>query len=406
MVPSTPFLPFYLSRDLLDSRFYSAVRGDHMNLGDFTEGRGGSSKTATEGCARSSKTLELRAHILTLLADNNRDHFENPHNFNLAQDIAEELDISKSTASYHIKQLREEGYIQENEKKSKFYRSYTLGNAKIYNVTRKGAKFCKKHGGPREKFENITGGPQKFELENLHGDLVFKYEVHSCPNSDPLTWDKVNEMNNGTIHKIKTLIGPSGQKATIELYEGKESATLTMKPRLEGVDPDELVESMNELAWGIYSDIQKNGYEVSMPDRTGEGKFTIVSDKLPDEFKEGENFLIDHSEGEKELHPRTGDFESNLEMTKYLNDAGHMAKAAQKIEEVADREDHEELKKQVDKQAQVILQQREAIKSLSDQVGTMSESISELSNALNEALDGSEQQYEPPEMDNGGHIYG
>lgn len=379
-----------------------------MNLDDFTEGRGGSSKNFTEGGARSSKTLELRASILTRLADNNRDHFENPHDFTLAQDIADELNISKSTASYHINKLKGQGYIQENKEKSKFYRSYTLGNAKIYNVTRKGAKFCKKHGGPREKFEDFTGGPQKFEVENLHGDLVFKYEIKSLPDNDMIEWDRTNELNNGTIHKVKTLIGPSGQKATVEIFEGKESATLTMKPRLKGTDPEELVDSVNELAWGIYSDMKRNGYDLSMPSRSGEGKFTIISDKLPDEYKEGDNFLIDKSQGDKELHPKTGDFEANLEMTKYLEDIGNLAKASQEIKKVADKtEKVPKLEEKIDLQGQIITRQNKVIDNLADQVRSMSESINSLGNALSKALpeDEPEPDFDVPEKP-GGNMYG
>lgn len=375
------------------------------NLTELTEGPSGSSKTFTEGPSGSSKPLELRTRLLLLLAQNNGDHFENPHDFQIIKNIASELEISKSTATYHIQKLEQQGYIKYNKKKSDFYRSYTFGNAKIYHVTRKGIKYVQNNGGSFGKFEGFTGGPQKFELENLHGDLIFKYEVLSSPNNDPVRWDRVNEISNGTMHKIKTLIGPSNQRATIELFEGKNKSTLTMKPRLKGVDPDELVDAMNELAWAIYSDIQKNGYDISMPNRSGEGKFTIISEQLPDRFKEGDNFLIDRSEGEKELHPRTGDFETNLEMTKMLTETGYMARASKKIDKLANKTNRvPKLEQKIDVQGSIISKQNEVIEKLAHQIDSMSNSINKLGNALNNALNG-EQEQQPPTSP-GGHMYG
>ncbi len=333
---------------------------------------------------------------------------DRPDCYIFLKDIAEKYDMSSAGVRYHVNKLRSEGYLELDLKKTKIARSVTISSAKVYRPTRQVLKdydMQEFYGGARENLSKLTGGPKDFELQNVHGDLVYKYEVKETPGTETIEWDRVNDMKNGVTQKIKYLQNDGGE-GTIEMFQGKNSTTITLKPRLQGTSTDELEERLNSLSWGIYRDLQRNGYEIGVPERRGEAKFTLISDTLPDEYREGENYLVDHSRGEKELHPRTGDFEANAEMAKMLENTGYMAKAAKKIEEVADSQDHEELRQQVNQQAQVILQQREAIQELTDQVGTMSQSINKLGNALSEALEGQEQSYDPPEMNNGGPMYG
>ncbi|MFW6142587.1 MAG: winged helix-turn-helix transcriptional regulator [Candidatus Saliniplasma sp.] len=354
-------------------------------IDDFTEGPTRNSKSFTEGPTRNSKTIEFRMCIIRELARNNIDLDENPLNYILLKDIAEELDKSRSTISYHINRMEDKGLISLNRGKTKLFRSATLLRGKIYTVTTKGKEFYKKfNGGSFPEFESFTGGPNsKFECIDLHGDLIFRMNVLSLPDKDYFDWDRINTLRNGVEHKYKTVEGPRGQKCTIELFKGKNRSTVTLKPSVTASpDPKELMRQADKLAWYFHRYLSKAGYDLDLPERKGEGKFSVVSDKFKDiKIPDGPNHKTDNSPKDNTIHPRTGDIESNAEMAKMLTDTGYMAQASKKIDR---------LENKVDKQAQVITRMTNVINDLVDQLGGVGEQL---------------QQYDN-QTDPGGRMYG
>lgn len=328
--------------------------------------------------------------IIEELADNLEDH-TNPHDYTLMADISRDYDLTQSALSQRFDRLEEKGYIELDHERSFSRTNLTFSRSKVYTPTKKGLEY----GGIELDLRQNTGGPKitnhdrPISVRDIHGDLYYRYEVLEQPNNDVIDWDQVNELNNGVIQKIKTIENETG-KATIQMFKGPNSCSIIMNPKLLGNDVDELRESLKALSWAIYTDLKRYGYDIGMPEQKGEAKWTaVVNDpNNPDDLPEkGEynNFLIDESRDEKELHPRTGDLDSNAEMIKMLEDTGELAKASRKIEKLEDK---------VEAQSEILSRQSEALDKMAGYI-----------NNLLEALQGPEQPDIEPN-DPGGRMYG
>lgn len=248
------------------------------------------------------------------------------------KDLHEKLGAPRSTVAHRLNRLNKGGLIELDKEKTKLNRSLTITSSKIYVPTKRVLEYEDEIDGLLfGDNEKLTGGPMK--LDNLHGDLVYTYRITSAPDQDYILWDKINKLKHGTIHKIK-----KEKWGTIEVFQGNKNITATFKPRIEAItDIEEVLKTLDNLARSVYADLVNNGYELEgLPERKGQGKWTIIHPYLPDEYIEGDNFLIDKSQGEKELHPRTGDYDTNTEMTKMLTEVGYMAKVSKKMDRALD----------------------------------------------------------------------
>lgn len=270
-----------------------------------------------------SKGLNEKEYIiLKELIKNHEDFSEDPQRYTRQVDISEKHDIPKSTLYYWFKKLEKKGLIKQHKGKTKDLASITCDNSKIYVLTQEGIN----HGGLGTEFEKITAGPKNSPLKSsiyiadLHGDLSISFQVNEIPEDDGIVW-KENPMNNGVVQKIRTVF-KGGDRITIELFEGKENHSIQLKPRIiagREDTPESLLKAFREAAYAIRTDLELKGYRLGMGQEKGEGKFTIRSKILEDMgYLEGDNTLLDESQGVTEVHPRTGDIDSNKLMAELL----------------------------------------------------------------------------------------
>lgn len=271
--------------------------------------------------------------------------------------------MARSSVSRRLKRLAEQGYIELSQHKTEDTINYRFQNCKVYIPTREGLEY----GGLSSMLHKFTAGPESFEVRDLHGKLTITYEIKEFPREDRLDWDKVVELNNGVTQKIKQIGPAEGSGGTIELFKGTNSSKLVLKPRLKGTKTDDLKKRLNGLAWAVYQKFTNKGFHLSLPQQKGEAKWTLVSDDLEElEKDEYDNFSLDESKGYKEIHPQTGDFETNAEMAKMISEKGHMAKASKKIDRLEDK---------INQQAQTIDRMADVMNKLVDQLGGLGEQL-------------------------------
>lgn len=312
--------------------------------------------------------------FLKELIKNHYDHPQDPSYYITQKKIAQDYDIPKSTVNYNFKKLKEKNLIRKHEGKTKELRRNTCDKSKVFILTKKGIEV----GGLSREFEKITEGPNNSPLKStitladLHGDLSISFQVNKVPEDDGLEW-KVNQLKNGVKQKIRTVYY-GGDRISIELFEGKEKSRVVLKPRLiagQHDTPESLLNAFREAAYGIRTDLEMAGYRLGLPEEKGEGKFTLRSKVLSDiGYLESENTLFDQSQGMQEIHPRTGDIESNKLMTEIVTT-------------------HEMLEDRLDP-----LPDSEKIKILDDigELSKMVTSVKRFNNKLDEKLDPVEQR--------------
>ena len=353
--------------------------------------------------------------ILEELIYNHENHSENPLRYVYLSDIAEKYRVSRSTVTRRIKEMEERGLVRLNTRKTKLLRSITRNKNKVYTITREGIKY----GGLFGELQRITEGPSNSPLNSslslcdLHGDLSISFRINETPDRDPFEW-KTNKLNNGVTQKIRTIFH-NGEKISIELFEGSKSSKVVLKPTLiaERHDtPEDLLKAFKKAAYGIRRDFERAGYRLGIGTQKGEGKFTLRSEALKGiGYHEGENILIDKSKGETEVHPRTGDIETNITMTGILNqtevddkkyDLLSDEEKIEMLEEVAELStmirDVKQTKRRVertDKKANLI----------ADHVGDLARSVNKLMNMLEGAQEQPEPDFDVPDEPQGG-MYG
>lgn len=277
--------------------------------------------------------MDIEAEILRELVNNNKDLNSDPNKYVFSKDIGTKLDYSKGYISKKIRQLKDDNYIKINKVKTEISSSFFMNNMIVYEVTNEG----KSYGGLGSEFPNFTATPSR--LDNLH-NLCYKYQVKSFPDSNPYFEDPPNILNHGTKHYIKRILLPkSRQKCTIEMFVGKHKTTITMKPYLtEGNTPDDLKKYCDSLSYYYHHVLTKYGYELSLPERKGEGKITLRGDMFKTlgdlGITEGDGWYLDESEGEWEFHAKKGSLEDNCELATYLNDVSQMVDLKKEVREL------------------------------------------------------------------------
>lgn len=299
-------------------------------------------------------------------------------------DLSKKYDISPSALTQRFRKLERQGYITLDEDKTFDRTNYKFSRSKVYIPTQEGLDY----GGINLVLSQFTGGPKRsnrrkgpISVRDIHGDLYYRYEVLEQPDNDLIDWDYVNPMKHGVKQYIKKIEHEGSGSATVQMFKGPHSCSILMNPKLLGSDVDELKKSLKALSWAIYQDLKRYGYKVGMPEQKGQAKWTAVvndphdPDDLPD-TGEYENFMIDKSRGEKEIHPRTGDIESNAEMIKMLEDTGELAKASRKIDKLEDKVETQS--KILNRQSEALTKMAENINNLVDAIGSVQQPDYEL----------------------------
>ncbi len=295
----------------------------------------------------------------------------------------------------------------------------TGGNKhKVYTMTKKGINY----GGLGRELQKFTGGPKDnplssyISLADLHGDLSIKFEIKEIPEEDNLPWKGPIELNNGVKQKVAHLWA-RGDKIAVELYHGCKNPSVILKPSLiaEREDrPEDLIETFINVAYDIRRDLEREGYRLNLDhEQNGEGKFTIRSKALDGiGYYEGENFIIDQSKGEPEIHPKTGDLETNKTMSDMIL---NLEEREDQVE-LLDDQDKLDLIDEVGELSNLIKnvkETRDKIERTDKKTNIIADNVSDLAKSLNQLMDmlGVDQESRPdpggeaPE-DPGGLIYG
>lgn len=286
------------------------------------------------------------------------------------KDLAIKYDISGATVNYHIKKLKDSGLIQMDIMKTKLSRSATISSSKVYVPTKKVLEIEEKLGPVGENLERLRAtpsSPNDLNIDNFHAsnDFVIKYKVKNSPEIDSLPWDREISLDNGVTQKIKRMDGEIG-RLTVECT-GKYNPTITVKPHIYGTTSEEIEEHLKQVTWGMYRYIKNHGYDLSLPEIKGEGKYTVISDKdLPEGYLEGPNWTKDQSQGRDEIHGKTGSRRGNKIFTNLLTQAGYLAQATDKIER---------LEQKIDTQGELITRLVDILTKISDRSKNMTENI-------------------------------
>jgi DNA-binding Lrp family transcriptional regulator len=370
------------------------------------------------------KSDTLEQILLSEFLKNHKNYQDSPSKYIIPSNICDKYSIAPSTLSYRLDKMKEEGLIKVHSTKTEKARKTLCDSRKIYIPTKQGVD----HGGLGREFEEITEGPNdstshlnsSVSLADLHGDLSISFQVNDLPENDTITWKKVNELKNGVTHKMRTIF-KAGDRISVELYEGTKTSKIVLKPRLlagQQDTPESLLKAFRDAAYEIRSYLIEKGYSLGMGEEKGEGKFTIRSKTLEGiGYLEGENTLFDRSQGMTELHPRTGDVESNKIMSELLTNY----QANQQKLEYLNQEDivntldgMGEIAKMVNsvndfnKKIEPVMKEQAEIKKNQK---VIAQSVKQLADDFNKLMnmvqDGEEQpDYSPPDTDPGGHIYG
>lgn len=324
--------------------------------------------------------------ILEELLQNNKD-LENPKDYTVQKDIAEKYNLSKQAINERFKKLRDKNLIVKDRKKTKYRRSTTFDRSTVYQVTKQGIKY----GGLGTESSKSSVGPSKptLSLADLHGDLSICFQVNHRPSPDPIEWDYTNELNNGVTQYIKKL--DNGEdRITIELFSGKNTSKVVLKPRLKArdiEDPDDLIEQFKELAYSIRKDFERSGYSLGMGEQKGEGKFTLRSKQLQEiGYLEGDNILLDRSQDVTEAHPRTGSLEGNRAVSKalmnYKDPNLSILDDSDKIELMEEIGELGDLITTVKENRKILKTMADSAKTLANRQGDIAESVKELTEQI------------------------
>jgi len=324
--------------------------------------------------------------ILQELLENNKD-LQNPKDYTVQKDIASKYNLSKAAITQRIKKLRGKNLIVKDRKKTKHRRSITFDKSTVYQVTKQGIK----HGDLSTELSKSSAGPTKpsLSLADLHGDLSISFQVNHRPSPDPIEWDYSNELRNQVTQHIKKL--DNGEdRITIELFDGKNTSKVVLKPRLKArdiEDPDDLIEQFKELAYNIRKDFEKSGYSLGMGEQKGEGKFTLRSKQLEEiGYLEGDNILLDRSQDVTEAHPRTGSLEGNRAVSKalmnYKDPNLSILDDSDKVELMEEIGELGELISTVKKNREILKTMADTTKTLANRQGDIAKSVNELTEQL------------------------
>jgi len=335
----------------------------HSNL---THAADGTTNNFTHRQARATKKFSGRSAILNVLINNLGEDLEN---YLIVKDIAEKLELKRQNVSYHIKILKEDGFVKYNEKKSKLYRSLSVGNGNIYTPTQKGIEYLKNNGGLSTSDKKITDRVQEdISLFDLHSPLYYRYEVSHMPEIDRIDWSKEYELRHGVVKRVYKFGNhgtDEGNRGTLELTIGRDRVTAVLRPKVTSPGlafskkrPENLMKACDEMSWIVYSFLQGHGYELSFPKRSGEGKFTLVHEGLRDHVKTP-HMYTDESRGEVELHPDMGSLEGNSELAKALTEVGYLAELGMKVEN-----NNRELRDEIQELTESVGELRDAFKQL------------------------------------------
>lgn len=346
----------------------------------LTANQGRSSKKTAGGRSQSSKKVDDRALLIGALVSNLNFNSEDPAEMKTVSTLADLLNLKRSTLSYRIKSLIKADLVRLNEENTKLYRSYTMKRGTIYSPTQKGIKFLMKH---RDKIDGhlvgavelLAEGQPFFTLADLHsGNFYYKYSISSVPEVDSIEWDSVGVLNNDVERKMKRFGNqehPDAHRCTVELFRGRDSTTLVMKPRVtEGPTPDDLLKQCDVMSWYVRRHFSLAGYEISLPKRYGDGKFTLVSPELVDEVNTQFGYT-DRSNGYLEFHPDTGSLEGNTELAKALTKVGYIVELSM---------DQKKMRRDLIEEISAL---RDSLVSAKDRADTTEDMIADIMSELN-----------------------
>lgn len=343
----------------------------------------------------------------------NLQELENPGDFINQSDLADKYDMAKSSIHERVKRLASKRYIELSQVRSNLKGSSILNKSKVYVPTDEGLQ---NYGLSREELGLDTEGPSPTSLKfyDIH-NLEIKYKVLDRPDPDPLEWDKVNPMKHGTVQKIKYLENSDGEKLTIQLWEGKNRSTLSIKPKLlaRGSESiEELKDKTDEMAHKIRRQLERqDGYKLGLGQkREDDIKYTIRSPELEDlGYIEEGSFTIDRSQGMEELHPDQETEKGKRVMSKAIEGRSLKELAGdevlddqKKIEILKEIGELGELFDQVQKNRQIIKTATQGINKLARQQGELTEGFKKLI----EMISGEPDQELEPRGEPGGIRYG